>query len=765
MFYLLFMLGTLSPFIFGVILMVKTKSQRGHDADHVSYSIIFATDLRPEKVDAFFRSIGPDLRTGPMGRLLGVPTIVFEAVANNSGVEHRIHVPSRDAEYLAGQMDAHIPGTTLTPIKRVPLDWTYGVQLHMTDPGRMLRISNPINYSTRTLKAVQTDFPDETVMLQWVITGSNNFKSLSTKAVKKSSLFNAVVYGVNDKAMDDVIDEKAQERSFNAVGRVAAVAESPQRGKALVEDVVRALRSENIGNKFNSRAIRQHNLDDQVNRGAMTVASDVNLSVPELIPVVAWPIGDPQIQGVKQGSARPFPPVEAIPRNGGRLIGYSNISGRERPISQSFEDAVLHTFIGGKTGRGKTVQMANEAAADMKAGHGVIVIDASRSRSNETLFSRVLSYVPPERIGDVIVADIAGDPDNPLAYNLFDQVDARDAMNLFTDVFVATYPSVSTGVAVRDLLYHGLWTLIEYGGLTFVDLATLISPRTSEEKAWAKKVKDSVKEPELEEFWDRVDDGKGQVAARYSEPLHNKLWQLSGRPEIKHIIGQSKSTLNMRDVLENNKILLVSFADVPSESSELLASLFTSTLWNNAQAIVPRRSNFLYLDEFQVSSKVQGGLDDMLARARKHKLGVTLATQYLETVDSKLKTAIINNTGSRIIYETSATEARTWIPEFGGHQRVKETDFTGIRSYEAIATFTVGKETTPPVTLKALAPLPSTGVASAVLARSRSTYGRPIQDVRDEINSRRRVTPRRSDPQPKNFGPSPYEPKDQGGTQ
>lgn len=404
------------------------------------------------------------------------------------------------------------------------------------------------------------------------------------------------------------------------------------------------------------------------------------------------------------------------------------------------------------------MQMANQAYADMKAGHGVIVLDASASRSDETMFSRTLNYVPPERVNDVIVLDISGDRRNPVGFNLLDQGLGDGAIDHFVGIFETLYPSIATQTVFRDMLTHGLSTLIEYGGLTFIDLAILISPRTDAERRWAQHVRRSTNNPALIDFWARVEDGKGNVLPSEAKPLHNKIWQLTTRSEIHNIIGQTHSAVQIRDVLANNKILLVSLSSLPSQTAELIASLITGTLWSIAQSMKPAKANFLYSDEFQVSAKVQGGFDDMLARSRKHNLGVTLATQYIERLDPDLKTAIINNTGTRIIYETSAAEARIWIPEFGGHQLVRDTDFTGIRKHEAIAKVATAVGTSEPVTLKALAPLPATGVADEVLATSRLIYGRPLEVVQKEIADRRTVEPKRDDP-PKPFGRSPYAPK------
>lgn len=732
------------------------SNQRQHDLGRDSYDLILPKGLSEDRVIAFANSIGRNL-AGDVAKFGGVPTMVFEVIGTDRGITHRLRVPSRDAEYLIGQLEAHVPGIDITPTPEdEDPDYTFGVRLYETNPERLLSIKNARDHSTKILKAVQIDEPGERVILQWVITHSELTKYDSAPP-SRPSFMRALIFGVpeTDKKPPQPVDEQ----QFVAAGRIAAVANDEKRAQRLIMNVLRSLQSENSDNKIYAKPVNGMNLTPDVSNAATPIKKLGNLiSVTELVSLIGWPIGDPDIPGVSQGAPRRLPASEIIPRQG-RILGHSNVPGRERPVALDYDNATEHMFIGGRTGQGKTVQMANSAYADMHNDFGVIVIDASSSESTETMFNRTLQYIPKHRIDDVITIHVAADTDNPVGFNLFDQGAGRGVIDQIVGVFETLYPMTGSGVAVRDLLYHGLWTLIEHGDLTFVDLAPLITPRNPAEIAWAEKVKRDVTSPELIEFWERM---KG-MRPTYAETLHNKLWQLSGRPEIKAMIGQTKSTVKIRDVLENNKILLVSLSGLPKDSAELLGSLLTSTIWSAAQSMQPKRPNFLYLDEFQVSANVQDGLDDMLARARKHGLGITLATQYIETISRELKTGIINNTGTRVIYSTSSTEANTWIPEFGGRKLFSENDFTQVKKHHAIATIQTSDGVSPPVTIKALKPYEPTGVADLARDRSRQKYGRPAGEVRQEIEQRKRdetqFKPKKDGPRRPNFGPSPYEPK------
>lgn len=733
--FILAALTTLSPFvIYGVSL--RMSSQRNYDITRKTYEIVLPTNLAEDRVQAFIRSIGSHTDKG-IGRLLGVPTVAFETHYTDKGIYHRLRVPSASADYLIAQVHASLPGVDVTPVEDPEqFSFTSGAELGLSDGARTLRIANAKDMVARILGSVPTVETDEHVVVQWVISHSEKEKTSNKTTVKSSkfSFLSAVVFGT-DANPYEVTDRKNKESepNFTATGRVGVVASNMQRADKLITGVFRALRSENDDNQFRAKRIKTSKLDS-INTGATPLLMGAQFTVTELTPVIAWPIGDPSIPGLVQGSTRRLPATEVIAREGW-LLGHSNVPGRERPIAVDWTYAILHTLIVGRIGSGKSVVMANGAAQAMDRGNGVFLIDASASKSDQSLYNRVLSLVPPERVNDVITMNVTEDADHPVGFNLFDQGSGRGAIDQIVGVFTSLYPDIATGVSVRDLLYHGIWTLIEHGGLTIIDLAALIRPNNPQEEAWKKQIISGLKEQELIDFWKRID--REDKTGKYTEPLHRRIWQLAGRPEIRNILGQSNSSINLEDALANNKIVLVSLSGLPADSAELLGTLLMTTLWTAAQRLTPEKANFLYLDEFQVTARIQEGLGDVLNRARKHNLGAVLGTQYVDRLPKDLQSAILNNTGTRVVFETSAAEARIWQGEFG-RRSVDENDFIRMRKHEAIATIATSSGTSAPVTLKALAPIKSTGYERDVLDHSRHQYGQPVEQVRQQIIDRRK---------------------------
>lgn len=388
---------------------------------------------------------------------------------------------------------------------------------------------------------------------------------------------------------------------------------------------------------------------------------------------------------------------------------------------------------------GKSTLMANWVAQDMANGYGVIVIDASNSDSPETLFRRSLGYIPDDRIGDVIVIDVNKSLDRPVGFNVLDQGHAHMVVDQISGLIQQLYPD-SKGVWTRELIHHGLYALIDHGNSTIMDLMALIRPSSDTEKVWARDVARTVRDPRIRQFWEDWLALKEEEKRTKSQPLYDRLWQFNNRPEIHNILGQTESAFQMQDILEKNKILLINLAGLPDETAALLGTLLFESLWTSAQSLTPDKANFVYLDEVQQMTKASVGLDDIMARGRKHKFGLTLSTQYLDgsKVSAETKAAIINNAGTKVIFSISANEAKIWGNEFGRH--ITADDFTNIRKFDAYAKIANDDGAGQPVSLTASPPFTPNGDVPRAIELSALKYGKPIEQVELDIASRRSPT-------------------------
>jgi hypothetical protein len=717
---------------------MRFKSQIIRDLKRETYLVAFPPDLAVERVLAWLRSVSGTLpKRSSMS--ISVDSLVFETWANARGIFHRLHIPSSGAEYIASQLRTLAPGITVTKDEtRAHYDWTAGIELGMSSPSRQLRIPSHNDLAASLLASIQTLTGEETVLIQWIVTPApferpperDNNPSTVEFSVMRSLL------GSPGASSDELQDRrsKLEEQNMLAVGRVVAASEDEKRARELVIRVESALAGGNSAVNYFRRSSTSRRISDDANDAATPLLFPAQFNLKELAAVLAWPIGQPFVAGLPQGSTRHLYATEDIPTEG-RIIGDSNYPGHERPIALDYEHATQHLYIGGKTSTGKSTLMANAFAQDVNAGYGAIVIDASNSESNETMFERALSLIPEHRMDDVIIMNVSDDQMRPVGFNVLDQGNPRIVADQIKDLFSNLYQDTA-GVWTKQLLFHGLYTLAERPGMTLADLMPLLNRQSKEEVAWADELTRSVKDSELRNFWQRWENFNQSERDRYTQPLLNRIWQLVSRPEARYIVGQSHSSFKMRDVLAENKILLISLSGLPADTSSILGTLLVNAVWTAAQAMKPDKANFLYLDEFQVMTRLPMGLDDMLNRARKHGLGVVLGTQYLEDVQPELKNAVINNARSRVIFQSSSKESRMWRDEFG-RSLLEENDFMRIRKYEAVAQLATSSGLTTPVTLKARPPMKPTGLASKIKAQSRARYGRPIAEIEASMVERR----------------------------
>lgn len=501
-------------------------------------------------------------------------------------------------------------------------------------------------------------------------------------------------------------------------------------------------------------------LAGRISRGRSPLIFPARLASSELVPLTAWPIGEPHIAGLPIGRSRHLPATSAIPRVG-RLLAHSNFPGDERPLAISPADSCKHLYAVGPTGVGKTALLANLAAQDMASGAGVVVIE-SKGDPRGDLFHEALAYVPRERIEDVVVLDVT-DTLTPVGFNVLayggPQVVASDLQGLFNAIYGRS------GIRMPEALYHGVMTLLTSqaatwaaGSMTFVDLVPLFLPMNPGEQALADTLIRGVQDSYIRSFWEHIQGMRRGERERFFEPVMNRIWQLNHRPEIRRIIGQSNSAFDMRDVLRRRKILLVNLAGLGDETASLVGTLLMNALWNAVKsgACDPERPTYLYLDEFQNYLSLPISPGDLLTQARSFGLSMNIAHQHLAQLTPEVLQAVLANARSKVLFQTAARDAKLFASEFG--KRVSEDDFVNLSSYEVICRLANDGGVSEPVTGVTLPPAPKHALEQPIRAHSRMRYGRAAVAVDKEIAARRMLISTEGEPQrrPK-LGGQPWE--------
>lgn len=710
--------------------MVKKLDQAARDSQRKTYRLSFPSDLDGEMVTAWVRSISGTLR-GSRLTFTGLPTIAFEMWASNRGIVHRLKVPWQHADYVVAQLRSLVPGIRVEPEDEWPWrPWTRAVEVGLTHSTRPLRIYSSADMAASLLASVQALDDDEVVMLQWVLSPASPrhlpiHKQAQSDHVRVQHLWNG------NMANKDEVNERRQklaEPNMLGVLRVAAHAESKPRADHLIYKVRASLASaRGPSSRFVKRWVGKQTLQKRIETAAGSVIFPVQLSAPEVTALLAWPVGNPFVSGLPQAMTKHLAASQLVARDG-RIIGRSNFPGNERPIALAYADATKHMHIVGPTGVGKTALLANMLKQDVEHGYGAILIE-----NKGDLFHAAMDYIPANRINDVIVLDVS-DNMRPVGFNILDQGDPMVAIDELTALFDHLYKD-SRSVWTREVMYHGLRTLASGPNLSFVDLAPLLVPMNAEEHAWRDQLIRNLTDRELRNFWQRFENQPRAAQDRITQPVMDRIWQLNARPEIRNIIGQSKSSFQMEDVIRDNKILLVNLAGLPRETASLMGTLLMNTVWHAARTVRPQKSNFLYLDEFQDFIDLPVDPETMLTKARGFGLGMVLAHQHLKQLPSNLQGAVQANARTKVVFQTSADDASAMSREFG--RAVDESDFQLLGQYEAISRIATGEGVTAPMTLTTNAPAKGYGKTNAVRYTSRQQFSRAVAEVRKEIDERR----------------------------
>lgn len=368
------------------------------------------------------------------------------------------------------------------------------------------------------------------------------------------------------------------------------------------------------------------------------------------------------------------------------------------------EDRFRHLFLVGKTGNGKSTVMLNAIVSDMQAGRGVAVVDP-----HGDLADAVLASVPSQRTNDVILID-PSDLEYPVSLNPLD-VKPADAA-LACDGMVATFDKVfGTGThtpQLNDILWNTTLALMLAGGATLVDILRLIGP----DEAYRADVLSRVTDPMVLQWWETEFPLLKARQGRDGDPfasLKNKLRQLLTTPVIRNMLSQPVSRVNFRRAMDEGKILIVNLSKgkLGEKTSSFLGSLIVTQLQLAAmsRANIPeanRRPFFLYVDEFH--NVATSSFTSILSEARKFKLGLCLATQFLDQIDEQTLAAVFGNVGSLMVFAVGPNDAEILATQLGGN--VTAADLVALPKFHAYLRLMIDGVSKPAFSMETITPQP-----------------------------------------------------------
>ncbi len=411
------------------------------------------------------------------------------------------------------------------------------------------------------------------------------------------------------------------------------------------------------------------------------------------------------------------------------VVGQTNFRGQHRPFGIYEDDRRRHIYIIGKTGVGKTTLLENMLVQDIRNGKGVALVDP-----HGDLAERLLDVIPPERTNDVVYFDPA-DVEFPVAFNVLEAIDP-EYKYLVASGLVSSLKKIwadSWGPRLEYILRNTILALLDYPASTMLGITRMLA-----DKAYRKKVVDQIQDPVVKSFWiNEFANYNERFRSEAISPIQNKVGQFLSSAIIRNIVAQPKSTVDMKDVMDNGKILIINVSKgrIGEDNSALLGAMLITKLQLAAmdRAKVPeeeRQDFYLYVDEFQ--NFATESFATILSEARKYRLNLTIAHQYITQMEEVVRDAVFGNVGTIVTFRVGAFDAEFMEAEFAPD--FTPTDLVNLDKYNAYIKLMINGMTSTPFSMQTIPPAAETyNSREKVTNVSRERYGRDRNTVEEKI--------------------------------
>lgn len=342
----------------------------------------------------------------------------------------------------------------------------------------------------------------------------------------------------------------------------------------------------------------------------------------------------------------------------------TNARGKKIKFGIKAKDRTRHVYVIGKTGTGKSTMLENMAIQDINNGNGLCFMDPHGKTAD-----LLMEYIPEERKKDVLYF-APFDMDYPISFNIMEDV-GYDKRHLVVSGLMSSFKKIwqdAWSARMEYILTNTLFALLEYPDATLLSVNKMLS-----DKDFRKKVVENITDTSVRSFWvDEFANYTERFAQEATPAIQNKIGQFTTNPLIRNIIGQPKSSFNFRDLMDDKKIIIVNLSKgrIGESNANLLGSLLITKIYLSAMSRADKSEKelaklpnfYLYVDEFQ--SFANESFADILSEARKYKLNLTIAHQYIEQMVEEVRNAVFGNVGTMISFRVGAYDAEYLEKEF-----------------------------------------------------------------------------------------------------
>src|SRR3990167_1845488 len=662
------------------------------------------TEVTPEAAQTFLAALTQINSVGFLQRLFGARSqaLSLEIVQINQQIQFLVTCDTALVSFVKTQIQSNYP---LAIIDEIPDPLATNPKLHVStlklSKGSFYPLATFANFTdvdplASVLSVLAKSTPDELVVVQYALQSVS--PSWQTQGASYAAYGTKNEDGTYSPREDQsIIKEKISYPGFAVSIRVAATTKETLKELSSAFGVF----TRADGNSFSTKGRPILRKGGPLNDLLLRKVSDSQiLNILELATVWHLPSEKIKTPMIAWGTSVLSEPPENLPTSFGateedkmgvNFFGKTQFKNNEVIFGIKDKDRRRHIWNIGKTGTGKSTLIANMAIDDLKKGRGLAVIDP-----HGDLCEIILDYIPRERINDVIYFNPA-DKDYPIVVNPLEVTNKEEAelvvsgiVSIFNKIF-----GFSWGPRLEYILRTTLLTLADVPNSTLKDVPMILTVPD-----FRRRITDKITDPILKSFWvDEFEKMPPNLQKESISPILNKVGQFVTSPLIRTIIGHPKSSIKLDDVMNEGKILLANLSQgrLGEDNAALLGAMLITKLQLAAMHRVDmkeeaRRDFYLYVDEFQ--NFATGSFIKIMSEARKYRLNIMLANQYMAQIPEEVQKAILGNAGSIISFSVGANDAGILFKEFA--EVFSETDLVNLSNYQvAIKLMIEGHSTRP----------------------------------------------------------------------
>lgn len=755
--FLIVLLVLLAAFVYMVLQWIKHRPREGYALDFVTLQVKLPKDneIKIDAAEQMFAGLHSLKKSGPLSFLRPEHTISFEIVGLKEDITFYVSCSKKIRDLVEKQIHGAYPSADIKERDEVNI---------FSEKGKVafaaLNLNQGNSYPIKTYKDLPTDglslltsalgkmSDGEGAMVQFLLEPvGNRWQKQSRSHVagekKREADPDKATYQHDPKEME-AITTKAGKPGFRVSIRIVVSAKTEDIAESHLNNIVGAFAQfTSAYNEFKQPWIFMKHLFmiDFIYRYIPLLYWRVPiLNTEEIASIVHFPNKTVETHHIQWLNAKHAPAPNQIPSDGLHL-GKSVYRGETREIYMGMKDRRRHMYIIGKTGTGKSEFLKEMILQDIEAGHGVCAIDP-----HGEFVEDILQLMPPERAEDVIYFN-PSDLQRPMGLNMM-EADTEEQQHFVVSSIIGLmyklYDPHRTGIIgprFEHAIRNAMLTIMQKKGSTFIELVRILT-----DAKYVEEMLPYVKDPVVRRYWtDQIAQTSDFHKSEVLDYIVSKFGRFVTNKTMRNIIGQPESSFNFRKAMDEKKIILCNLSkgilgeeDAKFLGLILVPKVLTAAMSRQDVPMEQRHDFFLYVDEFQNYATEDFAV--ILAEARKYRLNLVVANQYIGQIDEEIKNAVFGNVGTMVSFRIGVQDANFLQHEFA--PVFNENDLANIEKFHVYIKTIVGNEPIPAFSMSLLKDMSkiearmNPELARMIKDLSRLKYGKDREAIEAEMQTR-----------------------------